>query len=163
MELENQTESPAVVWYSAYKLASNDIQTSKARLANSHRSSRLGKEYVWLVERWRPFVLQNCFFLISEVSVGRYVVWPRCCCRGCYIPGQKERKKNLGQILVHISLFTVISFDWTSLNAVSDSEGCADGTSGATFPVTGWRYFTETHPKKKKHLDCVFINGYYKI
>lgn len=85
---------------------------------------------------------------------------PRC----CYIRGQRERKKNVGQILVHISLFAVISSDWTSLNTVSDSEGWADGTSGATFPMTGRRYFMEAYPKKKKkQLDCVFMNSYCRF
>lgn len=89
---------------------------------------------VWLVERWRPFVLRKIFLLISDVSVGRYVACPHCC---CYILGRKERKKeNLGQILFLIFflvtvIFTVISFEWTSLNAVSSSGRCAIGTSGA--------------------------------
>lgn len=60
---------------SAEKLASNDIQTSKAGIAAGEACYEevCVCVYVcaWLVERWRPFVLKKkkkMFCLISEVS-----------------------------------------------------------------------------------------------
>lgn len=86
------------------------------------------------VETFSFFLYSFIMFLfISEVS--RYVVWP-CCCRGFLYSGSKQKDE---QNVTHYSvyLFAVISFDWTRLNAVFDSEGCAKGTSGATFPMMG--------------------------
>lgn len=155
----NQSESPAVVWYSAYKSASNDVQTSKASRANSCRSSLLGRSVCVCFICGEEETERKRKILNSEVSVGRYVVWPRCCCRGCYILGQ-EGEKPWTHYGTHF--FICCNFLWLNkLYCGLILKDVLRVPQVRRSPRWGedalWKH---TLTKKTKQLDCVFMNGY---
>lgn len=74
-----------------------------------------------------------------------------------------KKKKNLGHIMVHISLFAVFLSDWTSSTAVWFWRMCWRVPQVRRSPTWGqdalWKH---TLRKKTKQLDCVFMNRYYR-
>lgn len=98
-----------------------------------------------------------CKILISDVSVAGMLCDQAAALEAVLYSGSRRRRKSSYSFL----FFNVISFDWTSLNAVSDSEVFAKDNSGATFPKDGVKMLYRNLPKEKNHqLNCDFKNGY---